>query len=284
MPDAISGMTKLAGTVLEHLGLKSDQLSDLASSTFLQVVMNRSHPDSCIGFPWEFALAEATRRARRANPRYSRAFAVVRHWADLVQSLPRPPQSLIVVESAPGRISEAYEFESERKVVCSSLEMEPRVPLVNPDLNELAAGMVGGADIVHFAGVDGIQGGEILAGDAIPGSSPSNGMFLRGPNGEALISFTDLAKAITAQPVKPILVVFNIYNSVPGAVAVLERGALNAIAFQDEIDDAVAEQFIGAFYAELKRCDWDVAEAFRKAWIRLGNYASRLRGTGIVLW
>ena len=285
VPDALKFMGAKCHLVLAHLGLDEDALEALAIAGIIQLVIDPSLPETCREFPWEFTIAEATRNYRRQSTLHNRAFSLVRHWpADDAPSR-RTPEKLLVVESAPSKIADEYDFVSERQIVRASLGLDAGAPLVDPDLDELQSAIQKREpDIIHLAGVDGIQGAQILGTHTDPLTLPPKGMFLRSPRHAQLVSFPDLAKVLVSKKKAPCLVTFNFYNSWLGVASALEAGALAAIGFQDDVDDAIAEQFFGAFYTELRRSDWDLSEGFRRAWLRMGNYSAAIRGTGIILW
>jgi hypothetical protein len=276
--EAMKSMGQKCRNVLAHLGMSDSDVDVLAAVGVIQVVIDAELPEHCREFPWEFTIAEATRTARHSASDLNREFCVVRHWPIVAHA--RTPSSVLVVESAPGRIGNEYDFESERKIVTTSLGLRVIDPLVNPDLAQLRRTLRSKSpDVVHLTGVDGIQGAKLLGNvELLPG------MYFRSGDAPSVASFNDLAEVLVSGTPAPCLVSFNIYNSVLAAAAALEKGALTAIAFQDEVDDTVAEQFFYVFYTEWKRANWDIVKAFWQSWRRLGNYTPRMRGTGIIVW
>jgi hypothetical protein len=186
------------------------------------------------------------------------------------------------VESAPGRLGEFYEFESERRLVHSGFHIraQEQEPLQDPNLEQLSARvMADKPDVIHLAGVDNRQGDSLLSA-----LEPSvAGMYFSGESVPVVIPYAELAKVLTRGG-PPQLVAFNIYNSSVGAAEAVKNGASAAIGFQDEIDDSVAELFFASFYGEWKRSGWNLLYAFNTARRNLGGHADKVRGTGIVLW
>jgi hypothetical protein len=190
------------------------------------------------------------------------------------------PASVLVVESAPGELAEHYSFTSERTCVLANLELNPST-IENPDADQLRALIKAlQPSVVHFTGVDAVQGAELLH---LGRSAGGHGVYLRDGDGLRVAAITEMAEILTAADRKPVLVSFNVYNSSYLAELLIERGALAAIGFQDVIDDAVAEKFFTAFYAAWRQ-KWELFEAFDMAWRRLSSHARELRGTGISLW
>lgn len=279
IPGAVDLIQQRCGAMLAHFGLDAYQVDLIARAGTLQVSIA---PEmlSARQFPWEYVLAEATHpQRRRPGQKLGKAFLVARHLTGGAPAV-QTPQTLLVVESACGRLN-VYDFESERRAVASSLDLGELVPLEDPDLGALAQRVATDhPDIIHLAGVDSQQGAELLGIDEpqIPG------MYLQADGEPAIVPFANLATALLAGGA-PQLVSFNMHNSSDGAAEVVACGARAAIGFQDEVDDEVAESFFGAFYGAWKRSGFQsLPEAYLSAWLALGAYAEKVRGTGIVLW
>jgi hypothetical protein len=275
--------------VLGYLGLPRAVLKTLASAGIIQISFPAGASPAALGFPWEFALAEATQPFRKVlHHRLGRLFLVYRHVPSLPaanQPLPlTPPASLLVVDSAPGSISEVYSFESERRLVESSLDLEKSESLQDPDRHHMRARVTQMKPaVIHLAGVDGRQGHSLLGGVSPASAAPADGMYFAGPAELDVVSFGDLAAIVTAGGALR-LVAYNIHNSALGAAEAVKLGAAAAIGIQYDLDDSVAELFFANFYGEWKRSGWDLVAGFRGAFASLGSYASKVRGTGIVLW
>jgi hypothetical protein len=279
---AVDLIQRRCTATLAYLGLLNDQLESIAQAGTLQITIA---PEMLTArqFPWEYVLAEATRPLRFFSPgqKLGKAFLIARHLSGVAR-VDKVPSKLLVVESAPGRIGRMYELESERRAVASSLDLGNVLPLANPDLDELIGQVTSyQPDIIHLAGVDSQQGAAILGTN----QTQVPGMYLHTHDEPTVVPFKNLATALLVGAVKPQLVSFNMYNSSDGAAEVVAGGAQAAIGFQDEVDDEVAESFFGAFYGAWKQSDFqDLGEAYRSAWLALGAYAEKVRGTGIVLW
>jgi hypothetical protein len=306
VPGADAQARRVFTVVLQSLGLTEQGLTAIAGGGPVQVTFPPDVSKEAVDFPWEFALTTVTRLLRHRMPtRSGRAFLVYRHLRPPDASdgfaVPAAPSSLLVVQSAPGPLAEEYEFESERHLVEAALDFPAQEPLMNPSLNELAlrAGQIPNS-VIHLSGVDAHQGRRLLATTAAvpPAELPAEaadhvdaetmgdaheGMYLQEDGGPVVVSYSDLAAALT-KGAPPRFVGFNLYYSAAGAMEAVRAGAAAAIGFQDEIEDLIAEQFFASFYAEWRRSDWDVLAGFRAAWASLTPYASRLRGTGVVVW
>jgi hypothetical protein len=271
---------------LFQLGLKEDDIRTLAQAATLQITLREDAPSTAARFPWEFVLAKATRQYRPQSLAGAggAGFLVFRYLDSgkkPAAAAAHAPKTLLVVESAPGALSDTYDFESERRLVSSSLGIEVEDMPRNPDRATLEAHIKKGKpDVIHLAGIDSMQGSALLQSTA----PPQPGMYFSAGRSEVVIEFDELAAILTALKRPPQLVSFNIYNSSSGAAAVVRAGAGAAIGFYDEIDDAVAELFYATFYAEWKRSGWDLLRSFHTAWLKLAAYASKVRGTGMVLW
>ena len=76
-----------------------------------------------------------------------------------------------------------------------------------------------------------------------------DGYLLSGPGGAEAVPAFALAEAITAGETAPSLVFCNIWNSAARiAPLLIAAGAGAVVGFQDGIDDALAEIFLGNFY------------------------------------
>lgn len=279
IPGADASSLRRISDVLYHLGLppQPDLPDQLVKAGVVEVSFPPGVDRAAWTFPWEFALAKWTADARRAAGLVSGQFLVYRHLPAQGASLSEV-ERLLVVESAPGRIGEIYSFESERRMVVSSLELSDIEPLINPTLKELEQRI---ADlqphIAHLTGVDAQQGLALLGAKPDVGES---GMLLA----DGVAPFEELAATLTSAGSLQ-FAGFNLYNSSLGAGLAVERGAYAALGFQDEIDDALAEALFASFYAAWRQTGFrNVLEAFRQAWRVTATQAHRRRGTGVVLW
>lgn len=266
--------------VLKSLGLDPEVAAELPGG-LMQLTFTDKYPATAAAFPWEFALAEATRPRRR---RLGESLLVFRHFANGHTPLPAPA-SLLVVVNAPNGIADRYSFDSERNLVASTLELTTRSQVVGASLDEITEHVrTQHPDVVHVAGVDARQGQDLLGSTLTNPGNHADGIVVSDATyNPTVASYADFAKALAAGGGAQ-LVGFNLYNSALGAMEAVRAGAIAAIGFHDEIDDAVAEQFFARFYSGWKRSDWDLLDAFKSVWHAMAPEAERLRGTGIVLW
>lgn len=279
VPVTAARMARRCLEIMAMLGVSDTMLREMANARAIEIDFT---PNQSIGmqFPWEFVIAEST-RAHRHSGGVRRSLLITRHL-EAGQSVPIPePDSVLVIESAPGDLAEHYSFSSERSVVLSSLNMSRSLPLENPDVNVIRQAITTlQPSVVHFTGVDGYQGAELLRLDP----PEADGVYVREESGLRTAPFAEMAELLTSGPRKPALVVLNLYNSSTLAAKLVEQGAHAAIGFQDSIDDAVAELFFAALYAAWRPTSWDLLDAFDAAWRRVATHARELRGTGILLW
>lgn len=228
--------------------------------------------------PWEFVLTAATKRYR------SRPLLVTRHLAVPAPPVQRTPAKLLFVQN--GGIG-GYEFDEERKLVESSLDITKLEASVNPTRDELRNRMIADApDVVHLSGVDLHQGRALLEKD--PGSEDRewDGLYLTDATGTPdPVHAQDLAEILgpAQSPSRPLLVSCNFYHSAARIAAmIVANGAGAAIGFQDEFDDGLAERFFGRLYSLWQAFEWDLLAAFQETMGRMSG--AQLRGTGIVLW
>lgn len=264
--------------------IRDDQVKKMARAGVVEIQIPRATGESAYVFPWEFAISEIT-----AKFRGTRSLLVTRQLVGAGIATPLylgvPPANILVAQSAPGAISDSYSFESEDKLVQSSFTVPQFLQTVSdPTIDALNIAVQASPSVVHFTGVDGLQGAALLK---ISEEGPSlPGVYLSGPDGEPKLESPDaVATAVTAGPTKPLLVSYNFYNSAwPLASMTVDKGAAVAIGFQDEIDDALAEIFFARFYESWERSSWNLLSAYRESLKSLQEYSAKLRGTGIVLW
>jgi hypothetical protein len=278
------------------LGVPEQALDSIAREGLVEVVIPFESED--VGweariFPWEYVIAGATRQRRQGQP-----LTVVRHLqVDTSVRRAGAPTKVLYVESAPGKLREEFNFDTERELVQAGLRpKKPRDPLVNPTWTQLSE-VVGSfkPDVVHVAGFDSHQGLRLVAqqdGDADPppdndeAESVRDGYLMRNESGmPQAVEAQRLAQALCAKKHRPTLVAFNLQNSAariaPHAVV---AGAAAAIGFQDTFDDHLGERFFGTFYRIWRQEKWDLLEAFRRAWESIRTSSTSIRGSGLVLW
>lgn len=243
--------------------------------------------------PWEGLLRFATKSFRDPD----QPLVVVR---ELRRSTPvhetarppAPPQTLLLVVSAPGELSELFEFSLESRIVTSALHFAPEDAarfrqLVDPSLEELARTVEEfRPEVIHLAGIDSHQSAALLQLPEDP--RRFDGYVLRGPGGQPVsISAEPLAAALTASGKHaPSLVSFNFYNSGARLAALtVARGARAAIGFQDTVDDRTAEQFFGNFYTLWREMGCaSLLEAFMLAQQQTASIANTRKNGDIILW
>jgi hypothetical protein len=280
---ARSKMAEACRGYLRYLKLDAEeQLKNIAAASVIEVEIPLACGESAFAFPWEFAISEAT-----ASLRSSEALLVVRRLSggQAGTGLGAGVASGLVVQSAPANLAAAYTFESEEKLVTSSLPgigMTTAIGLTAAQLKSQIE--LESPNFIHFAGIDGLQGSALLKW---PETKWAPGMFFPDDNGMAAIvdPETLATAAASGKNGKPALVSYNIYNSSwPLACSTVAKGAAAAIGFQDEIDDSVAELFFARFYEAWQSSGWNLLAAYRAAWDGLRADNSKLLGTGIILW
>lgn len=227
--------------------------------------------------PWEFILTAATRDLRKVPLMITRA---------LVQPGPLTPvafKKVLFVESAPGVLQSKWGFDDERQLVKSYTKPTAFERILSPTLEQLGAKVANfKPDIIHLAGFDSHQGLELVKDSRA--ETAFDGYLLSGEYGVEPVPAIELAAKLVSSKHPPSLVFCNLWNSA-GRIAPLlvAAGAQSAIGFQDSIDDALAEIFLGNFYRVLTRTR-NVETAFQEAWQTMPGQSKSLRGSGIVLW
>jgi hypothetical protein len=266
---------------LQDLGVPSEILQQIATQGVVEVSIPYEAEE--IGWaarilPWEFVLTAATRRHRKGP------LLVVRHLNVSNPPPKRAPASLLFVQN--GGVG-GYSFESERRVVESSLEIQRLETAVNPTRAELQGRVQGEhPDIIHLSGVDLHQGRALLAITPDADERRWDGLYLSDALGapdaveaEALAEIINPAGAAH----RPVLVSCNFYHSAARVAAMMvAHGSAAAIGFQDEFEDTLAERFFGEFYRLWQAYDWDLLMAFQQSLHKMSG--PQLRGTGVVLW
>jgi hypothetical protein len=272
---------------LRALGLTDAALADIAESGVVEVVVPYTAEESgweARIFPWEFVLAGATRELRQGRAlTVSRVLASSRALAAHAD-----PKKVLYVESAPGKLRQMYEFDTEREIFQRNFTKDRGFELkelLSPTRDKLRQQLEDFApDIVHFAGFDTHEGTRALK---IAAAEAPDGYLLEGgPDGAAQpIDAQSLGALLTSGNRRPLLVTFSIQNSAARTAAmVVAAGVQNAIGIQDTIDDALLELFYGKFYRTWRRSSWNLHRAFSESWQELRKQSIPVSGTGIVLW
>lgn len=278
---------------MQEMEITADALTSIARSGFVEVGIPRDAGWEARLLPWEFLLRASTR-----NPQ----LVVVRHLviSDSGEPNLRKPNKVLFVQSDPGKLAESFSFESEKTLVQGSLglidEFEERFETIQaPSASELQVKTsVFNPDLIHLAGVDLIQGDQILQfASNRDGEQIFGGMYLTAekttaqsgtknpdPPGTQRVTAEAMSKLLNDQPGR--IVSCNLYTSSGLASKMVEYGAAAAVGFQDRVDDVLAERFFASLYQRLKQKEWELLPAFQVSW--LGINASERRGAGIVLW
>jgi hypothetical protein len=142
---------------LEQLGFSRTFIRRLATVNHIEVELHPVHDEdaaataiyeAAAGFPWEYLLSAATRGAGR----YQRILITRLMRNDREAIIPPPPGRVLFVESAPGRLYDQYDFESERKRIAAAVRARQEIM---PDGKR--------SDPVHFT-----TPRELTAADASP--------------------------------------------------------------------------------------------------------------------
>lgn len=273
---------------LADLGLPAAALSDIAECGVVEVVVPYSTEEwgwEARIFPWEFVIAAATRELRQG-----RLLTVTR-----VLQVPRAggggapnPTKVLYVESAPGKLRQLYEFDTEREIFERNFEARQDfqlTKLIAPTLRKLHERIEAlQPDIIHIAGFDTHEGLRTLKRED---QETPDGYLLEGnPDDPVLpVDAQTLGTCLAAGRSRPFLVTFSIQNSAARTAAmVVAAGVQNAIGIQDTIDDALIELFYGTFYRALRRNGWNLHRAFSEGWQEVRAQSANVSGTGIVLW
>ncbi len=241
--------------------------------------------------PWEFLLTSATSRFRSR----SQHLPVVRcldgkQRSD--KSAAVTPASLLVVKSNPGLLSNLYSdssFRYEQTNVEGSIGLKSKTDAHNLTLVELKKAMSDlSPDVVHFAGIDSIQGVKFNSRFGSPSNDIPEGMMVKAEDDTATVATPDeLADALCGCGNHlPTLAAFNFIRSSSFAACTVAKGAHSAIGFYGDVDDLMAESFYANFYLAWRLSEWNLFDAFRMPWSEaLEDLAiEKLCGSGVVLW
>ena len=280
-PSTSKSVTTRALDALNKLGIDDAKLTEIADAGVVEIEIPFTSAHEEIGwelriFPWEFMLFTGT-AGKRTGP-----IIVVRHvcCTDRADSGLRVPKKLMVVESAPGEFADMYSFSSERKLVESNLGLSKVLCPRNPTVDKLRELMAAGQpDIVHLAGIDAHQGEQLLHRET---GTTWDGYLMADLNGNPTYATAEqLAEALRPEKGRPpLLVSCAFWNSASRVAALIAaESATAAIAFQDEVDDEVAENFFAKFYFNYRAMSWDLLRAYRLA-VRDMHFG----GAIVVLW
>jgi hypothetical protein len=287
--DARDAQAQHSRDLLQSLNVDLKRLDALATRGVIQVsipVTDDDRDQAALSFPWEYVLSAATRDG------CARPLVVIRH---LVRSGPSgaaapratrsgAPDPVLILESAPGPIREAFRFDSERKLVAANLPDLDRKMKVLPDPSKgqaLAAIKAMKPGLIHLAGVDTHQGAQMLGIDD-PGF---DGFYLVDERGRPVPYDAKDLGLILASAGRVRLVACNFQDSAARVAAfAVSAGAEAAIGFQDVVDDTMAELFYARLYSNWRENDWVTVVAFARTIEDLRVRPGVLSGLGIVLW
>jgi hypothetical protein len=302
---------------LMELGIERKFLQDLALVDGVEVELHPWNPadddenriyEAAAEVPWEYLISAATRSEGRFQ-----SLLITRLFRNVSQAtIPSPPEHVLFVESAPGRLKNEYEFDDEEERIGAAVDaVGPRQKnmkiMSTPQFDELEAEIrkhnwdaihVTGVDTQQAAWCDSVEGlyDDIEHHNPIPGNQifgPSrrlrDGMILREDNvSELPVAYNKLAEALVGGKKAPYVITLNLYYSgARTARELVRKGAHVALGFLDEIDDELAELFFQAFYWAWCHRDehgkpLTIVAAFQNAWEKLQS--DRLHGTSVVIW
>jgi hypothetical protein len=275
-----------AGT-LSDLGLKVEDLVTLAREELVEVSVPSTNEQVGLAaalFPWEYVLSAATDSRRGGRP-----LTVLRHLdrAGRRATERRQPTSLLLVESAPGRLDEFYSFGAELRMIrakaTTPAQEQPTVVQLDSPTRQALKEAVGQVkpDVIHLAGCDNREAARLL--DAPGATNPRDGYALSGSID--LVPAEELSGLLIDKTHPPLLVTCNFWNSGARTAALLAAaGATAAVGFQDEFDDSLGELFYSNFYQAWWLSGGNTPLAFQQACEVLRAQPQNLLGSGVILW
>jgi hypothetical protein len=253
--------------------------------------------------PWEYLISAGTRGEGRFQ-----SIVVTRLFRNETPAVaPQSPEPVLFIESAPGRLEDEYEFESERVRIRAAVGADGATPdrvmefLETPQISDLEKTVrTKRWEMIHVTGVDTHQATQYIEDiyDAFANKQDiwkkiaetsgriRDGMILRQGNiAELPVSYAELARVLVNPKKPPSLVTLNLYHSgARTARELVNQGAHAALGFLDEIDDELAELFFQAFYWAWCRPGGapSMRHALAEAWEKMSG--APLHGTAIVIW
>lgn len=302
-----------ADATLHDFGVNDAALQRLARAT--RVVVRMPYRSEGVGwaariFPWEYVIAAATRRYRRAADRH---FTVMRELGMSRRPAWKPNRrgaGLLFVHSAPGGLRKEWSFDDELRRITAALGNIEIEVLADPTLEQLEEKVRSmRPELVHLSGFDNLQGlkalrdiaqarelVEVEAGaqrltDLLANERyVPDGMLLAGEKcGVAVVSALRLAAALGAGGHRAYFVGVSTQNSAARTSALLvgQRAALASVGFQDAVENALIDYFFELIYTQLSNTDptaWNLPLAFEQAWLSTRQKPDATRATGIALW
>ncbi len=326
-PDARSVRTQDAQATLRSFGIGDEDLKHIAQAD--QVIVRMPYESEDAGwagriFPWEYVLSAATQAHRsRTDDRFTvmrelRPSPAASAARGSIGSKPR----VLYVQSAPGRLGEAWDFEGERRRLARALKGTADLRILwNPTRDVLVAEVdAWQPDVLHLSGFDNVQGlAELreLAGPQTLVDLPEallpqagfaareghiqctlarllqeegvlqDGYLMTGPSGRpCVVTALDLAEALAAATHRPVLAGISVANSAARTAALMvgQGAASAAIGFQGEFDSSFGDYFFELLYSALMGRKLALPVAFEDAWARAKLEPGARRATGITLW
>jgi hypothetical protein len=283
-------------------------ISELAKARIIEVSV--PYKQEKIGWearilPWEYLITAATSSQRQGRP-----LTIIRHLDTGAAPSERKPQSLLMIESAPGKVRDTSNFDAEHDMVRAALGIKGERSLNDSTVQLRHKIHQLNPDIIHLAGIDTHQGAMLkiwspserkapiadLMADENQGSAVTRRQSAIITDGFLMKGETEPIEAVSAEQLgeilnvghkakRPALVACNISHSAARiGPMIVAGGAGAAIGFQDEFDEALAELFFGAFYHAWRISEWNLFAAFVLACQILRAQPRGLSGTGVVLW
>ncbi len=301
---------------LESLGIDRPALERFAAADHVEIELHApedadarldSIQEAAAGLAWEYLISAGTRAlGRHGELLVTRVIRNNRRVSARTEA-----RKVLFIESAPGRLKDEYDFDSERRRIqaavgaerahshakATTMEISPTEELTVIEERIRRQRW----DVLHVTGIDTHQAAwlintvyseEELQGQPLiwkriidDAGCVDDGMMLRAPSVPELpVRYRELASALIDPRKPPSLVTLNLYYSgARTAREMVRHGAFAALGFLDEIDDELAERFFQALYWAWSRNDeLAITEAFAEAWAQMDD--PRLHGTAIVIW
>jgi hypothetical protein len=298
---------------LEKLGIDRNFIQGIVPAGHVEVELHAWDPadaeanriyEAASEVPWEYLLSSATRsEGRFGSQLITRLFD---NGAPAV--VPSPPDRVLFVESAPGRLKEVYEFDDEEeriRAAVNATDTRDIMTIVKTlSVTQLAQKVYSEKekwDAIHVTGVDTHQAAWKIEDFYSPDRLKIwknitdetgrllDGMILREEHeNEFPVRYDKLAELLVDPKKPPRVISLNLYYSgARTARELVRRGAHAALGFLDEIDDESAELFFQTFYWKWCRPEEGeptlaIPEAFLQAWLEARS--DRLHGTAITIW
>ena len=269
-------------TELGKLGIKGSHLNRIAKAGIVEVKIpfevETVDWEARIA-PWEYILTTATEENRNGED-----LIVFRHLNCGRRTKPKAPQTISIVQSAPGKFEKEFEFDAENSLVRAALSRLRSETIENPTPRKLASDIKKHSpSVIHVTGVDTRLGKKLLGETS---TDARDGIYLaKGRSSQQEVGADEIAAHLNSGELSPAFVGFNIWDSASRmAPLCISKGAHAAVGFQSSFDDGIAEMFYVNFYRACVETEWNFLQAFLTAWQSISSFRRRIRGTGIVLW